>query len=52
MRNPWERRVSQYFYAKRMTEQTGEDWAMEISLMSFYEFITKPSLMFLFHYFI
>lgn len=40
MRNPWERRVSQYKYAKKMAEQTGADWAMEISLMSFYEFIT------------
>ena len=40
MRNPWERRVSQYKYAKKMAEQTGEDWAIEISLMSFYEFIT------------
>jgi len=41
MRNPWERRVSQYEYAKRMAKQTGAYWAKRISLMSFYEFITE-----------
>ena len=41
MRNPWERRISQYQYAKRMAKQTGQDWAIKISLMSFFEFITK-----------
>lgn len=40
MRNPWERRISQYFYAKRMAITTGADWAMQTSLMSFYDFIT------------
>ena len=41
MRNPWERRVSQYQYAKRMAMVTGSDWAMRISSMSFHEFITQ-----------
>ena len=40
MRNPWERRVSQYFYAKRMAKKDFE-WAKKISAISFYEFITK-----------
>ena len=41
MRNPWERRVSQYQYAKKMAMVTGADWATQISSMSFYEFITQ-----------
>ena len=41
MRNPWERRLSQYKYAQKMAKQKGEDWAKKISLMSFYEFITE-----------
>ena len=41
MRNPWERRVSQYKYAKKMAGITNADWANEIASMSFCEFITK-----------
>ena len=41
MRNPWERRISQYKYAKKMVKQPRGDWAIEISLMSFYEFIKE-----------
>ena len=41
MRNPWERRVSQYKYAKKMVGITNADWANQIASMSFFEFITK-----------
>ena len=40
MRNPWDRRVSQHQYAKRMAKK-GAHWAIEASLMPFKEFIVE-----------
>lgn len=41
MRNPWDRRVSQYEYAKKRAGITNSDWANKVASMSFPEFITE-----------
>ena len=41
MRNPWERVVSYYEYAHKMTAISNAEWCNKIASMSFFEFITK-----------